>query len=140
MQSYLLLGQQVAFQDLDFRPLLEILKQNMMMTRMNTEKPCREMTMLDLEFDLRYWKATDQQDMLFVLRNMLPEDLKASFVGDYSKSIDELYIDLIFFKEVRHAYEGEMQFVEQVVEKQWLESERAKRKRLQKRTIYASGG
>lgn len=110
-----------GLQDLDFRPLLEMLEQNMMMARMSVQKPCREMTVLDLAFDLRYRKATDQRDMLFALRNMLPEDLKASFVIDYSKSTDELYAE--FFKEVRHAYEGEMKFVEQEVEKQRLESE-----------------
>jgi hypothetical protein len=99
--------------------LLEILEQNMMMTRMSLNKSCRHVTILDLAYDMRYRKASIPSDMLFALKNLIPEHMKASFVVDYDRSVDELYA--AFFSEVENAYEEEMRFVEQA------ESERLKK-------------
>jgi len=125
-----------GLQDVDFRPLLEVLEQNRMITRMNMQKPCRETTILDQAFDMRYRKATDRRDMLFALRNMIPEDMKAYFVVDYTKSVDELYAE--FFNEVKKEYEEEMKFVEQA-ENERLEKERLERERI-KNSLQGSGG
>jgi len=111
-----------GLQDLDFRPLLEILEQNMMMTRMRMKKPCRAVTLLDLAYDLRYRKATDRRDMLFALRNMVPDEMKDSFVVDYSKPAEQLYAD--FFEFMKTAYDAEMDFVAEIVTERRKEEER----------------
>lgn len=99
-----------GLQDVNVRPLLEILEQNMMMTRRNMNKPCRQVTILDMAFDMRYRKARDRRDMLFALRNMLPEEVRKYMVVDYNKPVDELYVE--FFREVERAYKQELEFVE----------------------------
>ena len=110
-----------GLQDIDVRPLLEILEQSMMITRRNTGKSCREITILDLAFDMRYRKATDRRDMLFALRNMVPEETRKHLVVDYGKSVNELYAE--FYKEVEKAYMEEMKFVE-ISEKERLDKAR----------------
>ena len=106
--------------EIDVRPLLEILEQSMMVTRRNMEKSCREVTILDQTFDMRYRRATDRRDMLFALRSMVPEEMRENLVVDYDKSVDELYAE--FYKEVEKAYMGEMEFVEKS-EKERLDRE-----------------
>jgi hypothetical protein len=81
----------------------------MMVTRRKMGKPCREVTILDQAFDMRYRRATDRRDMIFALRRMVPEEMRESLVVNYDKSVDELYAE--FSKEVEKAYMGEMEFV-----------------------------
>jgi hypothetical protein len=103
------------------RPLLEVLEQSMMVTRRNMNKPCRDVTLLDLAFDMRYRKATDRRDILFALRSMVPEEVREHLVVDYGKPVDELYAE--FYNEVKRAYMEEINFVE-IFEKERLEKER----------------
>lgn len=110
--------------DIDFGPLLELLEQNKMMTRIRMRQSCREVTVLDLAYDLRRRKATDPRDMLFALRNMVPNEMKDAFVVDYSKSVEEVYAG--FFEEMRKAYEDEMAFAEEFVE-DMRQAERARK-------------
>ncbi|KAF2423796.1 HET-domain-containing protein [Tothia fuscella] len=98
--------------DIDFRPLLEILEQNMMVTRRAMGKSCTNITILDQAFDLRYRKATDRRDMLFALRSMIPEDMREDLVVDYTKSVEEVYDG--FFREIEKAYVREMESVEEL--------------------------
>ena len=123
------------------RPLLEILEQSMMVTRRKMGKPCREVTILDQAFDMRYRRATDRRDMLFALRSMVPEEMRENLVVNYDKSVDELYAE--FFKEVEKAYMGEMEFV-RVSEKERLdkiaEIERLNREESKKRQRSYGGG
>lgn len=102
----------------NFRPLLEILEQSMMITRQEMGKSCREVTLLDQVFDMRYRKATDRRDLLFALRSMVPEHIKERIPVDYERPVNELYADL--FEEVKKAYMNEMLFVEEF-EKERLE-------------------
>jgi hypothetical protein len=117
--------------DIDVRPLLEILEQSMMVTRRNMDKPCREVTILDQAFDMRYRRATDRRDMLFALRSMVPEEVRGSLVVDYDKSVDELYAE--FYKEVEKAYNGEMEFVK-TSEEERLNRERRDREKVNRET------
>jgi hypothetical protein len=130
-----------GLRDIDVRPLLEILEQSMMVTRRKMGKPCREVTILDQAFDMRYRRATDRRDMLFALRSMVPEEMRENLVVDYDKSVDELYAE--FFKEVERAYMGEMEFV-RVSEKERLdkiaEIERLNREESKKRQRSYGGG
>ena len=98
-----------GLQAIDFRPLLEILEQSMMISRKELNKPCRDVTLLDQAFDMRYRKATNRRDMLYALRSMAPEHIREKLVVDYEKPVDEVYAD--FFEEVKKAYMDEMQFV-----------------------------
>jgi phenylalanyl-tRNA synthetase beta subunit len=95
----------------NFRPLLEILEQSMIITRKEMNKPCRDVTLLDQVFDMRYRRAIDRRDMLFALRNMVPEHIKERIVVDYEKPVTEVYAE--FFEEVKKAYMDEMQFVDE---------------------------
>ncbi|KAJ4289069.1 hypothetical protein N0V90_011411 [Kalmusia sp. IMI 367209] len=80
-----------------------------------------------LAFDMRYRKATDRRDMLYGLRNMVPEEVKKHIIVDYSKPVEEVYAE--FYKAVEEAYQAEIEFVERS-EKQILEQLEAERKRL----------
>ena len=93
----------------DFRPLLEVLEQNMMVTRRELGKSCREVTPLDQAFDMRHRKASDPRDMIFALRAMAPDHIKERIIVDYEKPVDELYAD--FFEEVKKVYAEEVQFI-----------------------------
>lgn len=130
-----------GLRDIDVRPLLEILEQNMMVTRRKMGKSCREVTILDQAFDMRYRRATDRRDMLFALRGMVPEEMRENLVVNYKKSVDELYAE--FFKEVEKAYMGEMEFV-RVSEKKRLdkilEIERLNKEKSEKRQRSYGGG
>jgi hypothetical protein len=97
--------------EVNFRPLLEILEQSMIITRKEMNKPCRDVTLLDQVFDMRYRRAIDRRDMLFALRNMVPEHIKERIVVDYEKPVTEVYAE--FFEEVKKAYMDEMQFVDE---------------------------
>jgi len=97
--------------EVDFRPLLEVLEQSMMITRKEMNKSCRAVTLLDQAFDMRYRKATDRRDMLFGLRSMAPEHIRERIIVDYEKPVDEVYAD--FFEEVKKAYMDEIQFVDE---------------------------
>jgi hypothetical protein len=112
-----------GLRDIDVRPMLEILEQSMMVTRRKMEKPCREVTLLDQAFDMRYRRATDRRDMLFALRSMVPEEMRKNLVVDYDKPVDELYAE--FYKEVEKAYMGEIEFVK-ILENERLDKERGK--------------
>jgi hypothetical protein len=122
--------ERAGLHDIDVRPLLEILEQSMMVTRRNMDKPCREVTILDQAFDMRYRRATDRRDMLFALRSIIPEEARKNLVVDYDKSVDELYAE--FYKEVEKAYMGEIEFVK-ISEKQRLDRER---QRIQARGVW----
>lgn len=126
-----------GLRDIDVRPLLEILEQSMMVTRRNMGKSCREVTILDQAFDMRYRKATDRRDMLFALRSMVPEGIRGSLVVDYDKSVDELYAE--FFKEVEKAYMGEIDFVK-VSEEERIEREREEATDRATQGRYLGGG
>lgn len=91
------------------------------------DKPCREVTILDQAFDMRYRKATDRRDMIFELRSMVPEEMRNNLVVDYNKSVDELYAE--FFKEVEKAYMGEVEFVK-ISENERLDKKRLAREKL----------
>lgn len=121
-----------GLRDIDVRPLLEILEQNMMVTRRNLGKACRQVTILDQAFDMRYRRATDRRDMIYALRSMIPEEMRGDLVVDYGKSVDELYAQ--FYKEVEKAYQGEMDFVRH------SEKERLKRERQRIERIQIRGG
>jgi len=54
----------------------------MMVTRRKMGKSCREVTVLDQAFDMRYRRATDRRDMLFALRSMVPEDVRRGMAVD----------------------------------------------------------
>jgi hypothetical protein len=107
--------------DVDFRPLLEVLEQNMTVTRQMIGKSCREVTILDLAFDMRYRKATDRRDMLFALRNLVPEEVKQYLVVDYSKPVEELYNQ--FFQAVKRAYQEEIDFADSLEKEERQEAE-----------------
>jgi hypothetical protein len=83
----------------------------MMIARKEMNRSCRDVTLLDLAFDMRYRKATDRRDMLFALRSMAPEHIRERIVVDYEKPVNEVYAD--FFEEVKKAYMDEMQFVDE---------------------------
>lgn len=101
--------EEAGLQDINFSPLLEILDQSMMINRRAVGRPCREVTMLDTMYDMRRRKSTDRRDMLFAWRSLAPEEIRESFVVDYSKSADELYGEL--FEEVKKAYMKEMELI-----------------------------
>ncbi|KAH7377442.1 heterokaryon incompatibility protein-domain-containing protein [Cadophora sp. MPI-SDFR-AT-0126] len=110
-----------GLRDIDVRPLLEILEQSMMVTRRKMDKSCREVTILDQAFDMRYRRATDRRDMIYALRSMVPEEMRDNLVVDYNKSVDELYAD--FYREVAKAYIKEIEFVRSS-ERERLDKER----------------
>lgn len=83
-----------------------------MITRKEMNRSCKEVTLLDLAFDMRYRRATDRRDMLFALRSMAPEHIREKIIVDYEKPVDEVYAD--FFEEVKKAYIGEMQVVDEM--------------------------
>lgn len=94
-------------------------------------KPCREVTVLDIVYDMRHRRATDRRDMLFAWRSMLPQEMQKHFVVDYSKSVDELYMEL--FQGVKQAYMEEIMFVSV------SERERLKKAEHFKTNRYGSG-
>ena len=104
----------------------------MMVTRRKMGKSCREVTVLDQAFDMRYRRATDRRDMLFALRSMVPEDVRRGMAVDYGKGVEELYGE--FFREVERAYKGEMEFV-RVSEEERMNREGLERKREENRTM-----
>jgi hypothetical protein len=56
------------------------LEQSIIVTKRKMGKPCREVTILDQAFDMRYRRATDRRDMLFALRSMVPEEMRENLV------------------------------------------------------------
>jgi hypothetical protein len=116
-----------GLQDVDFRPLLEILDQSIMISRRKMNKPCRDVTVLDTVYDLRRRKATDDRDRLFTWRSLLPEEMQKYIVVDYSKSVEEIYGQL--FQEVKRTYMEEMKFVELSEQERLRKTEESKRYR-----------
>ncbi len=87
-------------------------------------RPCRESTILDQAFDMRYRKATDRRDMLFALRSMVPEEMRENLVLNYKKSVDELYAE--FFKEVERRIWGRWSLSEFQRKRGWTGSQRSR--------------
>jgi hypothetical protein len=126
-----------GIKDVDFRPLLEVLEQNMMVTRQKLGMSCRVVTLLDLAFDMRYRQATDRRDMLFGLRNLVPEEIRKHIVVDYDKPVEKLYEE--FYKTVKGAYQAEIKFVEKC-EKERRAQVKAEQMRLDKARSSSSMG
>ena len=98
--------------------MLKILEQSIIVTKRNINKPYRDVILLDLVFKMQHKKATNQKDMLFVLRSIVLNKTKKHFIIDYSKLVNNLYTN--FYKEVKRVYIKEIKFVK-ISEKERLE-------------------